>query len=84
MLFILLAIFWYAIGVAGFAFWWSWDYGWQDFRGRNPIPSLRVNRIPVALLIGIVGPLAWPGGYFIHYRDDDGIPAKVRYRDIYE
>jgi len=53
-----LAIVWYGCGTSGFIFWWTKDF---DFRTSD---------LPIAILMGIVGPLVWLIGWFIHGGND--------------
>ena len=54
MIFLLYATLWYAIGVASFIYWWTNEL---DFTSSN---------IPLAMIIGFAGPLAFPIGFLIH------------------
>lgn len=51
---ILFSILWYFMGVTSFIYWWSKDF---DFT---------TNQLGLALLVGFIGPFAFPMGYFIH------------------
>ena len=63
---IILAI-WYIIGVAGFIYWWTTD---QD---------LTTSTIPIALLVGITGPMSWVFGWLIHGRNPPRVLLKARH-----
>ena len=51
---ILWGIIWYASGVGGFLYWWTYN---RDF------PT---TIIPLALAVGLIGPFAWITGAAIH------------------
>ncbi len=57
LIIILLSILWFFIGIVSFLFWWTKD---QDFTS---------NLIPFALMVGIMGPLAFYVGFMIHGND---------------
>lgn len=50
----LVAILWYASGVASFIYWWTTQH------------DLSPDDLLIGLLVGIIGPLAWPVGYSVH------------------
>lgn len=65
----LIAIAWFALGVASFIYWWTKDH---DFN---------LSIIPVAVLAGTIGPFAWPLGWIIHgepYRHGGYVIKKKR------
>lgn len=47
-------VLWYCIGVAGFVFWFTKDH------------DIGIFEAVVGLFAGIMGPFAWPFGYWIH------------------
>lgn len=51
-LFFILA--WWVVGVAGFIFWWTSEF------------NFRTDILPFSFLMGILGPLAWAVGYYVH------------------
>lgn len=55
MIYIILAgICWYGVGVFGFIYWWTSEY------------DLDTTEFAMALIIGIIGPLAFLFGWMIH------------------
>lgn len=54
VLFILLAIVWYVIGVASFIYWWTYSFDYT--------PGIAC----LSLIVGLIGPFAFPVGMFIH------------------
>ena len=60
---LIVLLLWYLSGVASFIYWWTKDF---DFELRY---------IPVAMLSGLIGPLAFVLGAFFH---GDGVwPSKI-------
>jgi hypothetical protein len=51
---VLILIFWYITGLAGFIFHWTSDY------------DLTTDEIPMMLFSAIIGPLTYPLGAYIH------------------
>ena len=47
-------IIWWIVGMAGYAYWWTKD---SDLTSHN---------IPQGIAVGIIGPLSWIVGGFIH------------------
>jgi len=52
--YVLFAALWWTSGVASFIYWWTTEY---DFGLAEVLP---------ALMIGTVGPVAWPMGWIFH------------------
>lgn len=61
---------WYVIGVLSFIFWWTKDY------------NITVFEVPLTLLIGIIGPIAFLIGWVVHgdmsYKDSKILIKKRR------
>ncbi len=52
---IVIMLTWWVVGVAGFVFWWSKEF------------KLEVEDLMASIFIGgILGPLAWIAGWFLH------------------
>lgn len=52
-------LLWYLIGLRGFYYWWTYEWGEIG------------DEFPMMLFAGILGPLAWVVGYFIHGGNKD-------------
>lgn len=59
-------ISWYLSGVFSFIYWWTSDY---DYRGTD---------IPITLLMGIAGPIAFLMGWCIHSKKNTRVLIKMR------
>lgn len=52
---ILLGTYWFCTGVSASLFWWNYQFSNLEYSSS------------IWILGGILGPIAWPVGYFIHY-----------------
>jgi hypothetical protein len=50
----LVVLAWFALGAGGFVFWWTRDW------------DLTVAEVPLMLLVGFAGPIAWVIGWILH------------------
>ena len=51
---IVIMLIWWVVGVAGFIFWWSKDW------------ELEKSDLIFGIFIGLMGPLTWVAGWFLH------------------
>jgi hypothetical protein len=65
-IFILCSLLWWVTGSAGYCYWWTNEY------------DLRTDDIPMAVLTGILGPMAWFVGWSIHGNSQKTIFHKRR------
>lgn len=49
-----LYVIWYVVGVASFVYWWTKDH------------DLQLGEVIVAMFVGLIGPIAFLAGSYIH------------------
>jgi hypothetical protein len=54
MIVLLAILLWWAVGVAGFVFWWTNEH------------DLEIGDLTLGVIAGVMGPLTWPIGWCIH------------------
>ncbi len=57
-------LIWYFVGAASFVFWWTKDF------------DMTVSYIPIVIVVGLVGPIAFLVGYAMHGKGKEKVLFK--------
>ena len=63
---IIIILIWWMIGMSGFIFWWTKEL------------DMDLNVFLFGCLVGLIGPITWIAGYFIH--DNHGFAEKIVFK----
>lgn len=58
-------LLWIISGSSGFIYWWTTEF------------DLKASEIPMCIFSGLIGPLSWILGYFIHDKNENGTPKII-------
>lgn len=65
---VILLTLWYIAGITGFIYWYTTEF------------NLKEDDIPMMLMLGFIGPVAWIIGYLLHGRPNKGSSIVIKKR----